>query len=53
MTGRRRIRMWAATLLLVIGVMLVASAEAGPGWFGVVCLLFVPALIIDAGGGVG
>lgn len=48
MTGKA----WVATLLLPVGVALVeATAETHNPWWAVLgnlCLLFVPALIIDA-----
>lgn len=50
MTGHGKV--WAATALLVVGVTLSsATAETGVIWWGVgglLCLLFVPALIFDA-----
>lgn len=53
MTRRQRVEMWAATWLLLIGVVLVADNVHDPqrSWWcmlGYLCLFFVPALIIDA-----
>ncbi len=50
---KRLLKVQAAGLLLCIGVTLVASAATEPRWFwwgmgGLLCLVFVPPLIVDA-----